>query len=158
MKRGYHVFVIAFWVGLSLFFMGFSYKYGLGKLNNPGPGLMPFLIGAILFFISISQLLRSFWGRMGKTEVIREKRSKENIIKVGMVFVSLFVYALFLETLGYVVGTFLLLMVLFWCAGFKKWSHVFMLSVLTALATYLIFSYLEVRFPMGIIRLFLYRT
>jgi len=153
MKRDNHIFLIIFWMGLSLLFMAFSYKYGLGKLNNPGPGFLPFLLGTILFLISSSLLARPLlFGKGDKKGSVKEKKSGENLGKILITFVSLFAYTFLLELLGYLIGTFLLLIILFWCAGIKRWSFVLTISALTVLATYFLFSYLAVRFPMGIIK------
>ncbi len=158
MKKDFHLFVIASWMGLSLFCMVFSYRYGLGKLNDPGPGFMPFLTGTILLLISASQMVRSSWPRMGKAGALEEGKSKKNLLKVFIVFSSLFVYAFLLETLGYAVGTCLILIALFWCSGMGRWTHVFIFSILTALITFFVFNYLGVRFPLGVIRVILYGT
>ena len=76
MKR-YHPIIIVFWIGLSLFLMVHSYKLGLGRLRDPGPGLMPFIIGVLMFvpsaYLLIAELLKSdvkgkTVGRAGKNK------------------------------------------------------------------------------------------
>ena len=153
MKKNRHIFLIAFWIGLSLFFMAFSYKYGLGELNNPGPGLLPFLVATLLLLFSSFLILRSFFESASKNEVVKEEKDQFNRGRIILVFVSLFVYAFLLEMLGYLIDTFLLLVLLFWCTGIKRWSLMLILSGLTVFGTYFLFNYLEVRFPMGIINL-----
>ncbi|MEO0277981.1 MAG: hypothetical protein ABIM21_01670, partial [candidate division WOR-3 bacterium] len=45
------VILILFWLGI--FVASYSYKIGLGKFSSPGPGLFPFLLGCILFVLSL---------------------------------------------------------------------------------------------------------
>jgi hypothetical protein len=65
--------------------------------------------------------------------------------------VSLIVYALLLEKLGYVITTLLLLYCLFWVAGTTKLVAA-VSSVSTVSLTYFGFSYLGVVFPQGILK------
>lgn len=151
MKK-YHIIPILFWIGLSLFVMAVSYKYGLGKFHNPGPGFMPFLLGLLLLGISFYPLM-SFLFRKGKRDKrVEEMESKLYFGKISLVLASLFAYAFLLDKLGYLVDTFLLLIILFRSAGFKKWSSVLIASGLTALATYFVFNMLGLRFPTGILK------
>jgi hypothetical protein len=47
-----------FWIGLSIFAMVGSYRLELGNFREPGAGLMPFLIAAVLFLVAIPAFLR----------------------------------------------------------------------------------------------------
>lgn len=151
MKR-YDIILFIFWFGISLFVMVLSYRLGLGKFHAPGPGLVPFLIGVLLLVISFYLILRSFLKIGHRDKTVKEKQSHVNIMKIGIVVVSLFAYALFLETLGFLITTFLLLIILFKAAGSKRLSFVLIGSILTVLVTYFVFNSLGLRFPMGILR------
>ena len=152
MKKYNSIFFV-FWVGLSLFTMFFSNKYGLGSFHNPGPGLMPFLLGLLLLIISLYLLLSSFFKRSGGNKTIKEEQGRINFGKLSLVLVSLFFYGLFLETLGYLIVTPLTMILLFWSVGLKRWRSILFASGLTVLLTYFLFVYLGVRFPAGILRL-----
>ena len=152
MKK-YQTIVIAFWIGLSLFATVLSYKLGLGRLQSPGPGLMPFILGILLLIVSLYLLIVSFPKRTAKQEASKEKSDRTDFVKLGFVLLSLLVYALLLETLGYLIGTFLLLIVLFRSAGSNRWRSVIIASALTSLLTYFVFNSFGLRFPMGILQL-----
>ena len=115
---------------------------------------MPFLVGLILLLVSLYLLVVSFLKRRdGSGE--KEKKEGEGNVKfgrLGLVVASLMVYAVFVEKLGYLITTTLLLMSLFKGMGSKKWTSVVMVSVLTSLITYFAFAYLRLRLPMGILR------
>ena len=151
MKKFDAVFYLV-WIGLSLFVMFFSYKLDIGALRHPGPGLLPFYVSALILIISLSLLLRYVLKKRDKDETLKEDRGRIAFWKVAIVVISLIFYGLFLEKLGFLIATFVLVNILFKTAGMKKWSFTLMGSVLTVLATYFLFTYLGLNFPKGILR------
>ena len=134
--------------------MFFSNKYGLGRFHTPGPGLIPFLLGLLLFLISFYLLMLSFIKRGGGDNVARGMKEDQNQIskrKVSFVLASLVAYALLLERLGYVITTLLTMLFLFWSIGVKRWRSILLATGLTVLVTYFLFTYLGVRFPAGVL-------
>jgi len=138
---------------LSLFIIILSHKIGLGELHNPGPGLMPFYVSVLMFIISFYLLLRYLFKRVHKEKTIRGDQSLIGLWKIATVVVSLVVYALFLEKLGFLIATFILVTILFKTAGMKRWSFTLMGSILTVLIAYFLFTYLGLSFPRGILQL-----
>jgi membrane-associated HD superfamily phosphohydrolase len=139
-----------FWMVLSLMVIVLSYKIGLGELHNPGPGLMPFYVSVLLFIISFCLLLRYLLKRCYKEKTIKEGRSQIEFWKIATVVVSLIAYSLFLEKVGFLIATFILVTILFKTAGIKRWSLTLMGSVLTVLVAYFLFTHLGLSFPRGI--------
>jgi hypothetical protein len=113
-------------MGLGVFAVVHAYSLGLRGITGPGPGLMPFLIRK------------------------EGEDNKVNLSKTSLAVASLVAYALFMESLGYLITTTLLLMVLLKGMGTKKWRTVVTVSILTSLITYFAFTYLRLRLPMGI--------
>ena len=140
-----------FWMVLSLFVIILSNKIGLGELHNPGPGLMPFYVSFIMFIVSFCLLLKYLFKRGDKDKTLKEDQSQIKFLKMGTVVVSLTVYALFLEKLGFLIATFILVTILFKTAGMKRWSFTLMGSILTVLIAYFLFTYLGLSFPRGIL-------
>lgn len=79
MKK-YHIIPIIFWIGFSLFVMVLSYKLGLEGFHNPGPGLMPFLMGALLLIISLYVLISALFWKEANTRS-GGRRTKTNRFK-----------------------------------------------------------------------------
>src|SRR4030042_933900 len=146
------IILTIFWLGLSIFVMVLSYKYGFGNFRTPGPGLMPFLIGLLLFIICFYILLRLPFRMYERAKTAKEEQSQINYRKIVIILVSLYAYALFFESLGYLIGTFILLSILFRSAGSKRWSVILISSGVTVLVTYFAFTYLGLRFPPGILK------
>jgi putative tricarboxylic transport membrane protein len=140
-----------FWIGLSLFVMLVSSNLGLGKLRNPGPGLMPFVIGLLLLLVSllfVAQLLLKTHGK-GEIGSEAEAPSPTGFWKISILLGSLIAYELLLEKLGYPIGTFLLLSLLLRVTGSKKWIVTLASSVLISLTSYFLFNFLGLNFPRG---------
>ena len=113
---------------------------------------MPFLVGLLLLLVSCYLLVASLLKRHEEDTVGEEKQGSVNLGKVSLVVASLLAYAVFMERLGFLITTTLLLITLLKGMGSKKWTSVIMVSVLTSLITYFAFTYLRLRLPMGILR------
>jgi putative tricarboxylic transport membrane protein len=143
------------WLGLGIAVAVGSYRLELGTMHTPGPGLMPFILGVILSLCSLPILVRSI-----KMTIIKAKKRNESIWsgvefkKLIVVLVSLIGYAVLIERIGYVVITFLVLLVLFKTVETQKWSLVLLLSFLTVISTYVLFVIiLKVMLPSGWLRI-----
>ena len=147
--------ITIFWLALSFFLMIVSYHEGLGHLHKPGPGLAPLLMGALLLLLSFLNACFEFAARRSakkSADKPSEEQGKTNLKKIGIVFISLFLYALLLNILGFIISTFLLLLVMFCSLGVKK-IRAAVVSLISTLASYFLFTYLGMRFPPGILRL-----
>jgi hypothetical protein len=143
------VIVGIFWIGLSLFVMLVSRNLGLGKLRNPGPGLMPFVIGLMLLLVSLFFVARLLLKTQGIGSEA-EASSPTSFWKISILLGSLIAYELLLEKLGYPIATFVLLFLLLRVTGSKKWMATLISSVLISLASYFLFNFLGLNFPRGL--------
>ena len=145
------IYPAAIWLGLGIAVTITSYHFRLGSLVSPGPGLMPFLLGIILSICSVPILIRSFL-LFEKTE-----KDKDKGIWLGVQFKKLFLvvgsligYIAFFEKIGFVLATFILLLVLFKIVDSQKWRWALIASSLTVLITYFLFVvFLKVELPSG---------
>jgi len=112
---------------------------------------MPFLIGALLFLTSFYLLGKFFLKKTETDKTTGEEKGQINYRKIGLVLASLFFFALLLETLGYLVVTSLFFILLFRSVG-NRWRTVFVASVLAVFITYFGFTFLGVKFPLGILK------
>jgi putative tricarboxylic transport membrane protein len=150
-KHKYHIIPIFFWIGLGLLVMILSYRLGLGGLHNPGPGLMPFLLGCFLSAIAGYFLLAFLSRKQTQEAAANAEEGRIHVRRLCLVLASLFAYALLLEPLGFLITTFLVLVILFGTLE-NRWSTMLIASLLTALIAYFLFRYLGVQFPKGILR------
>jgi putative tricarboxylic transport membrane protein len=127
-----------------------SWRLDVGNLHAPGPGFLPFLTGLLLGGLAGIAFIQA----------LKEKPSQDRgffsfgdyLIKVGLLAGALVVYVLLLNTLGFLVGTFLLLLFLFRIMEPLGWKTVFLASIITLGAVYLLFDvFLGTRLPSGIL-------
>lgn len=130
-----------------------SLRLGLGSLHKPGPGFMPFLTGVLLG--SLGLLLAFLNTRKRSEEKGGEKVSLRQFWGKGVYSLAIsFLYAFFLDPLGFIVATFLLIFSLLKIMGTRKWFTPILISFLTVALSYFIFDvWLRIDFPKGILRI-----
>jgi hypothetical protein len=128
-----------FFFGLSLFVIWESLRVGLGNLQMPGPGFLSFCAGVILSILSLVLIHRG----LGFQDSL-----KPHSPPLILALASLFVYSLVLNTLGFIVATFLLVGLLFRLGERRPLWALLGMSALVTLLTYLVFGiFLHVYFP-----------
>ena len=72
--KKYDLTIRFFWLALGLFVVIYSYTLGLGKLIDPGPGLLPFLLGLIFLILSSVRLVTVIRSREAEETRRRARR------------------------------------------------------------------------------------
>lgn len=113
--------------------------------STVGPNIVPFGLGGLLILLS----LRLFYEAMKKSKEQgskeqnnEEPNNKEQTLdyrKFLIIFVAAFLYAFFLETIGYIIGTFLFLLISFQVLARGNWLKSILISGLFAVGVYVIF-------------------
>jgi len=137
-----------FWLVFGLFIFIESYRLGLGTLHRPGPGFLYFWTSFFLIIMSIVVLIRS----KGTEEPGASIFGKENPRKIVLVLLSLFLYAIFMEMVGFIPITLLLFVYLLGIIEKKRWFYTIFVSVVVTVAAYLIFeTWLQSQLPKGLL-------
>ena len=122
-------------------------RLGLGSVTEPGAGFIFFWSGLILVLLSLVVLVDSI--RSG--EDMTGDMGKMNWAKIALILLSLGLYAYFLEKLGFVLTTFVLLSFLLGWIENTNWGRSLAVASAAALACYAIFElWLKIRLPKGI--------
>jgi len=124
-------------MGISITIM--AYNLDIGSFQNPGPGMYPFLLGILLFSISLTVLvynLRNMGLFKKKEEAIW---ADVEFGKIAGTIAILLGYGLLLERLGFSVTTFFSLFFLFKIIGVEKLSRALVWSILIVISAYLLF-------------------
>ncbi len=133
-----------------------SIELGLGVLQKPGPGFLPFLSGVLLGLFGLIIIFPLILRNLRKEKELNAKKvwGKENwksLFPTLLAFLALFGYLLFLNILGFILTAFLFLFFLFKLKEPKKWVMPLILSGVTVILSYLLFSvWLMCQFPKGI--------
>jgi len=139
-----------FWLAISILVCMESIKSGIGTFRSPGAGFLPFWSGVALGTFAIilvaSDILKEKGGR--KNINLWEGKRWRNVI---LILLSLFVYALLLPKLGYLITTFGLMAFLYSMIGRPRLWVQGVSALITVLVTYIIFHvWLEVQLPKGV--------
>lgn len=138
-----------FWLALAVPAAIEAWRLHVGTVRTPGAGFLPFyaaILLGVLALISLVQDLRSMTGPA--SELWGHVRWGRWIIMVA----SLFLYVTFLERLGFLLATFLLMLVLFRLLEAYRWTTVLLLALVTMGTAYTFFVVLlDSRLPIGVL-------
>ena len=125
-----------------------SSKLPFGGFATPGAGFLPFSVGVLMFLLSLILFIQSFSkGEEGRKALW----AKGGTGRVLLILLSLVLYGLILEKLGFILTTFLLMGFLLLAIGKVRRSVVVLLSLISSLGCYGVFQvWLNVQLPKGI--------
>lgn len=137
-----------FWLVFSIILTVESYRLDIGDFHNPGPGFLPFWAGVIFAILSSVLIIMNLNKKRGDEDQYRQKKWKNLIF----VIVILYIYAILVEKLGFIIITFLFVGVLLTVIERKKFYIAALFGVISALVAYIIFHvWLQTQLPRGIL-------
>ncbi len=146
MKKTYCIANL-FWLILAALSSVGAWQLGVGDFHNPGAGFLPFyaaLLFGVLALVSLVQDLKAMSGPAA------EIWGGVRWVRWIAMLASLFFYVAVLEWLGFMLATFLLMLVLFRILEPYRWTTVLLFSLLTMGSAYLFFVVLlDSRLPGG---------
>jgi putative tricarboxylic transport membrane protein len=137
------------WFCTGLFITLYAPQFDLGTASMPGSGFMPFLAGIFICIFSALTFLQAHFDKEGKTEKLWE-----NIRFRKLIFVvsGLLIYTFFLDIVGFLICTFLLILFFIHFVGSENWLISIVGAVLTSILSYLLFdTWLQANLPKGIL-------
>jgi putative tricarboxylic transport membrane protein len=134
------------WLGLGILVLILSQKYNMGTLREPGPGALPFGLGLVISLLSLILLITALRkGQIDKPPVFGKQASK-----VVAAIAFLVIDTLFLESLGYLIAIFILIVVIMLIMKPRQWISALVLGSISSVSTYVIFdTWLKVSLPKG---------
>jgi putative tricarboxylic transport membrane protein len=137
-----------FWLLLSVYVCIASLRMGIGSPRNPGMGFLTFGAAGILGILSLALFVQSFFSR--NRDGVAPAFSGILWKRLSFVLLAMIGYALSVNSLGYVLSTFLLMFLLFLILKRTWWRWALVSAVLTTLITHYVFSVvLNCQFPRG---------
>ncbi|MBN1106723.1 MAG: tripartite tricarboxylate transporter TctB family protein [Deltaproteobacteria bacterium] len=137
----------------SVFIAVESYRLGLGEIRSPGPGFLFFWGAVVLGLLSLAVLART-WIERERPDRDADIFPGKKLTKVLFVLAALFLYASFLETLGYFLVNLLLFFAVFGAIERRSWPYTLIVSIAVTAAAHLIFPVaLKVQLPEGLLGL-----
>ncbi|MBI5604551.1 MAG: tripartite tricarboxylate transporter TctB family protein [Deltaproteobacteria bacterium] len=141
-----------FWLVVGIGIALGSLRYGFGDFLSPGAGFITFFAGAILSLLSICLFIASVRRREPRKGLGKLWEGRE-VGKVFYVILLLTVYTLSLKFLGFLIATFLLLVLLFRIKAAYRLLKIVLIALLITAGTYLVFQvWLKVQLPKGLLQ------
>lgn len=140
--------LVFFFVGIFAVFEG--WRIDPGTLSNPGAGFFSFALGIILSVLSVLLFYKGVKARFAETRNLVEipGRWKRMLFSVAL-FAS---YSFALKSVGFIVCSFVLLVLLFRAVEGRSWRSTIFISITCTVVSFLVFAkYLDVPLPKGIL-------
>ena len=142
-----------FWLAISIFVGFMALDLGLGTFSSPGSGFIFFWSSVGLGSLSVILIAKCIF-RAGGAKPLADLWKDLKWGNPFLAIIILFVYALVLTKLGFILATFILMIVLFSLYDRRKWGLVIPASLAVIGITYLVFHvWLKVQFPLGYFRI-----
>ncbi len=141
------------WLILGVFLCIESVRLKLGSLRAPGTGFLPFLCGVCFLALGLIIVLSNASNRSKEKKSPKDAEDAldwKKFLNPSLTVGVLLLYVLLLEPLGFVLVTFLCMLILFKLSQPAKWFQSTALSFVTAAVSYLLFSvWLQCQLPKG---------
>jgi len=137
------------WFCAGLFITLYAPQFDLGTASAPGSGFMSFLAGMIMCIFSAVTFGQAYFSQDRKSEKLWENVQFQKLI---VVVFSLLIYTYFLDVVGFLICTFLLILFLIRFVGSESWLKSIIGAILTSSLCYLLFDkWLQASLPRGVL-------
>ena len=143
------------WSGLALSILAAgmisaALRLPYGNLHNPGPGFFPLWLGVILGSMSIAFFVQTTRGKESERTLKEILEEDVRWGKVLLVLGALIIYGFLMDTIGFLIVTFLLMIVLLKFIEPQPWKVVIGWALAGSVGSYLIFEvWMKLRLPKG---------
>jgi len=136
--------------GLAAYILFESRKLAFGSFRVPQTGFFPRALGILLVLLALGELVRAL--KSSVPARTSEKIAGEGWIRIGATLATMLGFAVVLERLGFLLATFLLMVLLLRAIEAPRWPKVFFVALVTSLLSYGLFAWLlGVPLPAGIL-------
>jgi hypothetical protein len=143
-------------------FLLYDLKYPLDQRENPGPGVFPLIVGAVLVILAAWQLAQEVRKAKPQGTKDNDEGTRESIIaffqrnrvetKPLFMIAVFIVYLLMVKWIGFFISNFLFVIISSRLMGAKGWGKPIALSTGVNLFCYLLFVvWIKLSFPRGVL-------
>jgi putative tricarboxylic transport membrane protein len=142
-----------FWIAIGLLICFLGWRANLGSFREPGAGFIAFFSGLFVAIVGMIIILSEVFSKASRSPAFDLRSAFKGIPWFRLIYTMalLFIYALLLETLGYIFTTFLVMWALFYDWQTRRWFPSCFASLVATGVSYLVFDvWLQCLFPRGI--------
>ena len=149
MKR-FEIIAAAALAGFAGYILFESTRLRIGSFRVPQTGFFPRVLGFLLVLLTLIELLRAL--RQPESANASAKIASEGWFRIGAILATMIGFALVLERLGFLLATFILMVLLLRAIEAPRWSKVIIVALVTSLLSYGLFAWLlGVPLPAGVL-------
>ncbi len=128
-----------------------AYGMGLGELKRPGAGFFPILIGGLLVFLSLLYVFDQSSKKIRDESTSLSWPSRQSLKLVSLVLLILIAYTFSLNYLGFILGSFCLVLFLIKAVGARGWFYAIIASLLIVVPLAIVLWLFKVELPKGVL-------
>ncbi len=138
--------IILLWVGVIAAWGSISLS--MGRFKNPGPGFLPFGLGVCLIILSLILIIKQRKKETGFIPLWPHQTWLRPLLGLTVIIF----YAIVMNKLGFILTTFVFLLIWMGLIERLRWKIIFSVSIGTTLALYFLFVFfLGVPLPKGLL-------
>lgn len=141
------------WIGIGTVICFLAWRVHLGSFREPGPGFVAFMSGLFITSVGLGMVLSQIVSKISYPDRFNPGLVFRDILwkRLGYTMALLFGYAVFLNILGFILDTFLVMWGLLYDRKKNNWALSFLSSLAIAGTSYLVFEiWLRSQLPRGI--------
>jgi uncharacterized membrane protein len=144
-----------FWLLFSVVMGQQAFRLPMGVMRDPGAGFFPLVIALVtglLAILALAAALRKKQEPMAAQSEVPDSTERFRWWNIAVILAALIAYALSLPTLGFLVNTFLFMLLLLKVIEPQTWTKSLIAAGITAVASELFFNVmLNAQIPKGIL-------
>jgi hypothetical protein len=152
--RSVKLYCSLFWLLFSLVMGQQAFRLPMGVMRDPGAGFFPLVIALVTGLLAILALAEALRVEQGPTAAQTEAPGSSERFKwwnIAVILAALIAYALTLTTAGFLINTFLFMLLLLKVIEPQTWTKSLLAAGITAAASELFFNgLLNAQIPKGI--------
>jgi putative tricarboxylic transport membrane protein len=143
------IYCSVFWLLFSAITCFAASRLSMGDFHEPGSGFFPLAVGLLTGFLALVALLQSLKLKGDEEGGVGERLRWWNIV---IILAALLAYGLSLEKIGFMINTFLFMVLLLKVVDPQTWTKAILIGLATAISSDLAFNVLlGAQIPSGII-------
>jgi putative tricarboxylic transport membrane protein len=136
--------------GLGGFIFFEASRLTFGSVRVPQTGFFPSILAILLLLFSIALLVQTH--RQPDNDSRGQRITSEAWIRISTSLTAMLGFALLLEKLGFLLSTFIVMLLLLRVIERQNWSRVIAVALATALVSYFLFAWvLNIPLPAGVL-------
>ena len=142
------------WIILAVLVAFQSIRLNVGRVDNPGPGFLPFCCSVVLGILASVLLVSQVYKKKKEQSIMGGFKLGQLWMKAVFFLSGSFIYIIIIwERIGYLIGTPFFLFFLLKFVGSQSFKRSAIISIISTIVSYLVFeTWLQCMLPKGLLK------